>query len=138
MKRLITSLLVSFLFCSGGISHAAEPTAAWQVEWKKVVAAAKKEGRFNFYVGRYGTEIFLNEFRKEYPEIKVVTVNGTGNDLATRILTEVRAGKVLADLFSGGANTNYNLLYKKEAYLHLHRQPDFIIALFQYDTGKSQ
>ena len=77
MKRLITSLLMSFLFCSGGISHAAEPTAAWQVEWKKVVAAAKKEGRFNFYVGRYGTEVFLNEFRKEYPEIKVVTVNGT-------------------------------------------------------------
>jgi len=28
-------------------------------------------------VGRYGTEVFLNEFRKEYPEIKVVTVNGT-------------------------------------------------------------
>ena len=27
--------------------------------------------------GRYGTEVFLNEFRKEYPEIKVVTVNGT-------------------------------------------------------------
>jgi len=65
--------------------------------------AAKKEGRLNFYVGRYGTETFLNEFRKEYPEVKVVTVNGTGNDLATRILTEVRAGKVLADLFSGGA-----------------------------------
>jgi hypothetical protein len=27
--------------------------------------------------GSFGTEVFLNEFRKEYPEIKVVTVNGT-------------------------------------------------------------
>ena len=112
MKRLITSLLMSFLFCSVRISHAAELTPGWQQEWEKTVSAAKKEGRLNLYVGRYGTEIFLNEFRKEYPEIKVVTVNGTGNDLGTRILAEARAGKVLADLFSGGANTNYNLLYK--------------------------
>ncbi len=104
--------LVALLFFLGTISHAAEPRQPWQHEWEKTLQAAKKEGRLNFYVGRYGTEAFLNEFRKEYPEVKVVTVNGTGNDLATRILTEVRAGKVLADLFSGGANTNYNLLYK--------------------------
>src|SRR6266436_805342 len=43
----------------------------------KTVQAANKEGRLNLHVGRYGTEVFLNEFRKEYPEIKVVTVNGT-------------------------------------------------------------
>jgi hypothetical protein len=112
MKRLITSLLMSFLFCSVRISYAAEPKPGWQQEWEKTVEAAKKEGRLNLYVGRYGTEVFLNEFRKEYPAIKLVTVNGTGNDLGTRILAEARAGKVLADLFSGGANTNYNLLYK--------------------------
>jgi ABC-type Fe3+ transport system substrate-binding protein len=104
--------LVTLLFLFASVSHTAEPKQAWQQEWEKTVQAAKKEGRLNFYVGRYGTEAFLNEFRKEYPEIKVVTVNGTGNDLATRILSEVRAGKTLADLFSGGANTNYNLLYK--------------------------
>src|SRR5262249_9396508 len=90
-------------FFLGTVSDAAEPKQPWQQEWEKTLQAAKKEGRLNFYVGRYGTETFLNEFRKEYPEVKVVTVNGTGNDLATRILTEVRAGKVLADLFSGGA-----------------------------------
>ncbi len=106
---------MSFLFCPTTISRAAEPKPSWRQEWEKTLEAAKKEGRLNLYVGRYGTEVFLNEFRKEYPEIKVVTVNGTGNDLATRILTEVRAGKVLADLFSGGANTNYNLLYKGKA-----------------------
>src|ERR671919_3016409 len=75
--------------------------------WEKTLAAAKKEGKLNFYVGRYGTEPLLNEFRKEFPEIRLVTVNGTGNSLGTRILTELRAGNVVADLFSGGANTNY-------------------------------
>ncbi|HEU4341395.1 MAG TPA: extracellular solute-binding protein [Candidatus Binatia bacterium] len=103
---------MTFVLCSGIHARAAASKPAREQEWEKTLAAAKKEGRFNFYVGRYGTEAFLNEFRKEYPEIKVVTVNGTGNDLATRILSEVRARKILADLFSGGANTNYNLLYK--------------------------
>ena len=57
----------------------------------------------------------LNEFRKEFPEIKLVTVNGAGNTLGTRIITETRAGHVLADLFSGGANTNYEVLYEGKA-----------------------
>jgi len=93
----------------------AESKAAWQASWEKTVAAAKKEGRLNFYVGRYGTEPLLNEFRKEYPEIKIVSVNGTGNSLGTRILSEIRAGKFVTDLYSGGANTNYELLYKGKA-----------------------
>lgn len=116
MKNFILFLLVSLIVHPGATACAADARPAWQAEWEKTLETAKKEGRFNFYVGRYGTEVFLNEFRKEYPEIKVVTVNGTGNDLATRVLSEIRAGKVLADLFSGGANTNYNLLYKGKAF----------------------
>jgi ABC-type glycerol-3-phosphate transport system substrate-binding protein len=81
-------------------------------EWEKTVAAAKKEGRLNLYVGRYGSEPLLSEFCKDYPEIKISGVNGQGSQLATRILAEARAGKVIADIYSGGANTNYNLLYK--------------------------
>jgi ABC-type glycerol-3-phosphate transport system substrate-binding protein len=87
----------------------------WRADWDRTVAAAKKEGRLNFYVGRYGSEPLLNEFRKEFPEIKLVTVNGAGNTLGTRIIAELRAGNVLADLFSGGANTNYEILYEGKA-----------------------
>ena len=83
--------------------------------WEKTLAAAKKEGKLNFYVGRYGTEPLLNEFRKEFPEIQLVSVNGTGNSLGTRIIGEMRAGRVVADLFSGGANTNYEVLYQGKA-----------------------
>ena len=100
---------VIWLFCvlvvtSNGSVFAADTKPAWQATWEQTVAAAKKEGRLNFYVGRYGTEPLLNEFRKEFPEIRLVTVNGTGNSLGTRIIAELRAGNVVADLFSGGAN----------------------------------
>ena len=94
---------------------AADAKPAWQATWEQTVAAAKKEGRLNFYVGRYGTEPLLNEFRKEFPEIRLVTVNGAGNSLGTRIIAELRAGNVVADLFSGGANTNYEMLYEGKA-----------------------
>jgi hypothetical protein len=89
--------------------QAAEPR--WQLEWEKTVAAAKKEGRLNFYVGHYGSEPLLNEFRKEFPEIKIFSTNGTGNSLGTRIVAEARAGSALADLYSGGAVTNFEILY---------------------------
>jgi iron(III) transport system substrate-binding protein len=90
----------------------ADAKPAWQLQWEQTLAAAKKEGRLNFYVGRYGSEPLLSEFRKEFPEIKLVTVNGTGNSLGTRIIAEARAGHVIADLFSGGANTNFEVLYE--------------------------
>jgi iron(III) transport system substrate-binding protein len=47
--------------------------------------------------------------KKEFPEIRITSVNGTGDQLATRIAAEARAGKVIADLYSGGPNSNYNL-----------------------------
>ena len=102
------------LLCAGTL-FAADAKPSWQATWEKTVAAAKKEGKLNFYVGRYGSEPLLNEFRKEFPEIKLVTVNGAGNTLGTRIITEIRAGDVVADLFSGGANTNYDILYQGKA-----------------------
>jgi ABC-type Fe3+ transport system substrate-binding protein len=105
----LSRLIITLLLLAGVETRAkaAEPQA-----WERTVAAAKKEGRLNLYVGRYGSEPLLNEFRKDYPDIKIVSVNGPGSDLATRILTESRSGKIIADIYSGGASTNYNLLYK--------------------------
>ena len=117
MKKIPYVILFScglFLTLAGS-SFAAEPKPSWQATWEKTLAAAKKEGKLNFYVGRYGTEPLLNEFRKEFPEIQLVSVNGTGNSLGTRITGEMRAGRVVADLFSGGANTNYEVLYQGKA-----------------------
>lgn len=104
MKSIaILSLLFLLLVSSSATLLAADAQPSWQASWDRTVAAAKQEGRLNFYVGRYGSEPLLNEFRKEFPEIKIFSTNGTGNSLGTRIVTEVRAGSVLADLYSGGA-----------------------------------
>src|SRR5688572_12838546 len=110
---VVLAAIVSLLAVT--LSNAADAKQAAQLTWEKTLAAAKKEGRLNLYVGRYGTEPLLNEFRKEFPEIKIVSVNGTGNSLGTRIITEMRANNVVADLFSGGANTNHEVLYEGKA-----------------------
>jgi len=113
--RLVILIFFGAILLSAGTLFAADSKSGWQATWEKTVAAAKKEGKLNFYVGRYGSEPLLNEFRKDFPEIKLVTVNGAGNTLGTRIITEIRAGNVVADLFSGGANTNYDILYQGKA-----------------------
>lgn len=107
-KSFAITLLVS-LFLS---TMKTELQADWKGDWEKVVEEAKKEGRLNLYVGRYGQPALLDEFKKDYPEIKVVSVNGTGDQIATRIVAEVRAGKTLADIYSGGPNSNFNFLYR--------------------------
>ena len=116
MKASLTiSLLLALVSPWRVAVWAADAKPSWQMSWEKTLAAAKKEGKLNFYVGRYGSEPLLNEFRKEFPEIKLITVNGSGNSLGTRIIAEMRAGHVVADLFSGGANTNYEVLYEGKA-----------------------
>ena len=99
-------LLLSLIFLTADLH------ADWSSDWKQTVAAAKKEGRLNLYVGRYGQAALLDEFNKDYPEIKVVSVNGTGDQLATRIAAEARAGKIIADIYSGGPNSSYSSLYR--------------------------
>jgi iron(III) transport system substrate-binding protein len=106
------SLSLLGLLLAVGTARAADAKPSWQAQWDKTIAAAKKEGRLNLYVGRYGSEKLLDEFRKEFPEIKIVPTNGAGNSLGTRIVSEARAGAMLADLYSGGAVTNYEILYK--------------------------
>jgi hypothetical protein len=115
--NVVLAVSVSFLgfLFPVATAHTAEAKPSWQVTWENTLVAAKKEGQLNFYVGRYGSEKLLNEFRKEFPEIKVIGTNGTGNSLGTRIVAEARAGNVLADLYSGGAVTNFEILYKGKA-----------------------
>jgi iron(III) transport system substrate-binding protein len=87
--------------------------ADWKQEWEKTLQAAKKEGQVTVYVYRY--EAAFERFRAEYPDIKVNAVSATGSQLGLRIMAERRGGKYLADLFSSGANTNFNVLYKAKA-----------------------
>jgi iron(III) transport system substrate-binding protein len=91
-------------------AHAMAAQENWSKEWEQTLAAAKKEGRVNVYIYRY--ERLLADFRKDYPGINVVSVTGRGNELTNRIIAERRAGKFIADVYSGGTNSLYNTLYK--------------------------
>jgi len=94
--------------------------ADWTKEWEKILEAAKKEGQVSIYLcstcsGTNRYEAILDEFKKEYREIKVVIVTGSGAQLVQREMAERRAGKYLADIHGGGANGAFNTLYKGKA-----------------------
>jgi iron(III) transport system substrate-binding protein len=104
-----TVMVVSLL----SLANSACAQSDWQKEWEKTLAAAKKEGQVNIYIYRY--EGLLQDFRRDYPGINVVSVTGRGNEMTNRIIAERRAGKFIADVYSGGTNSLYNTLYKGKA-----------------------
>ena len=85
----------------------------WKSDWEKLVKAAKEDGR----LAVYGTTIFEDVckfFQKAYPEIKVSFVVGRGADVAPRLMQERRAGKYLADIYTGGMHSAYELFYRNK------------------------
>jgi iron(III) transport system substrate-binding protein len=111
IKKLVSiALFTGCLLMSAGPTHA---QSEWKKDWEKTLAEAKKEGQVTVYIYRY--ERLLVDFRKEYPGINVISVTGRGNELTSRIMAERRAGKYIADVYSGGTGGNYNVLYKGKA-----------------------
>ena len=101
LTRLILLLLV--IMQSLSLSHGAESKPAWQVEWEKSLAAAKREGEVRLWGDQEITHPdIIAAFTKQYPFIKAVTVTGRVGDLMPRIIAERRAGRFLADIYSGG------------------------------------
>jgi iron(III) transport system substrate-binding protein len=100
-KRLAVIVILWLLFA--GLSQAGESKPASQTDWEKVVAGAKKEGEVRLWGDQEITHPdIVAAFAKEYPFIKPVTVSGRVGELMPRVIAERRAGKYLADLYSGG------------------------------------
>ena len=96
-------LLFAILLQSFGFCLAADSKPGWQAEWDKIVAATKKEGEVRLWGDQEITHPdIVAAFTKEYPFIRPVTVSGRVGELMPRIIAERRAGKYLADLYSGG------------------------------------
>ena len=84
-----------------------------QAEWEKVLAAAEKEGEINIYgQGRAGVGKAIQAFGQVYPKIKINFIEGSGSELAKKIMAEQRAAKHLVDLSVGGGGTMV-LVYHK-------------------------
>jgi iron(III) transport system substrate-binding protein len=100
-NRLPVIVILWLLFAR--LSQAAESKPASQTDLEKVIAAAKKEGEVRLWGDQEITHPdIIAAFTKEYPFIRPVTVNGRVGELMPRIIAERRAGKYLADLYSGG------------------------------------
>ena len=100
-------------FSLGMVGEVLAAPANWQKDWEQTVAAAKREGQVTVYIYRY--DGLLQDFKREFPDINVVSVAGRGNALTTRIMSERRAGKFLVDVYSAGPGGTYNVLYKGKA-----------------------
>ena len=79
-----------------------------QSQWEVTLDAAKKEGKVNIYMYRYGK--VLDVFRTDYPEIRPFLLTGTGAQIITKIMAERRAGRNLADVIGLGSS-NYRILH---------------------------
>lgn len=109
---MLAVIFIAFL-CLARAGFAAESKPAWQNDWEKTVAAAEKEGQLTPYIFENGpvTVETVQAFEKTFPKIKVNQLRGRGNDLGPRIIAERRAGKYLADIFTGGKGTAHATLY---------------------------
>jgi len=107
------SCLVTGLFLLLAASNSRAAQVDWKKDWEQTLAAARKEGQVTIYIYRY--EGLLQDFKREFSGINVVSVTGRGNELTNRIMAERRAGKFLVDVYSGGTNSLYNTLYKGKA-----------------------
>jgi iron(III) transport system substrate-binding protein len=85
--------------------------ADWKTDWDQTVKAAEKEGQVNVYIAGYSAIVDSGVFQKSYPKIKVVSATGSGTDLTTRLAAERRAGRYIADVYNGGGNSLYQVLY---------------------------
>jgi iron(III) transport system substrate-binding protein len=99
----LINLVAALSFALPATAYGAESKPPWQQEWDKIIAAAKKEGEVRLWGDQEITHPdIIATFTKEYPAIKPVTVSGRVGDLMPRIIAERRAGKFLADIYSGG------------------------------------
>jgi iron(III) transport system substrate-binding protein len=103
MKQTVLHGVLVLLLCLATVTIAADSKPASQTEWEKVLAGAKKEGEVRLWGDQEITHPdIIAAFGKQYPFIKPVTVTGRVGDLMPRIIAERRAGKYLADIYSGG------------------------------------
>ena len=101
--------------------NGAEGRADWKMEWESTLQAARKEGRVMFYAStRYDGVIAA--FQKRFPDIKMTSVIGRSSEHAQRIMAERRAGKRIADLYTGAVSVTYNILYKAKAFAPIRPQ----------------
>ncbi len=80
-------------------------------EWKKVLEAAKKEGKLVMSgdSSQEWRKALVDLFREDHPEIQIEYTGVSGRDFAMRIRQEREMGQKLWDLRGGGTTTLYEM-----------------------------
>lgn len=107
ITKLSSAMIKSLLTLLFLIAASREARGDWQADWEKTLAGAKREGQVTVYMSGY--DAVLPAFQKAYPQVRLVGVTGRGVQLGQRLLSERRAGKYLADVYSGGSTTIFTL-----------------------------
>lgn len=80
--------------------------AAWEEEWEKWMAGAKREGKLVLYsTGGFTLRTGLVQGFKQRFGIDMEVVSGKGAEMAEKLMSERRAGLYLVDAYVGGATT---------------------------------
>jgi iron(III) transport system substrate-binding protein len=104
-RSLVRLALLTPLAALGRPRAAAAQTA--DAEWRRVIEAAKKEGKVVVYNGAVGTPALpkvLAAFESRYG-IRTELLEARASELRERIRTEQAAGKVLGDVSHNGSTT---------------------------------
>jgi iron(III) transport system substrate-binding protein len=91
--------------------------SAWQGEWERTVAAARREGLV-VVAGAPG-QLYrqaMSRFEQAYPDVKLEYVGVSGRDFAPKVLAERRADQFLWDVHLGGPGTPINFLKPEGAF----------------------
>jgi iron(III) transport system substrate-binding protein len=109
MKKFAGLLFLHSIFIAAIVSAAERKP--WPTEWDSTVKAAKAEKELALFCEpTIEAQHALMQFQKAYPEIQLKLNPIGAREFATRVLAERRAGKYLADVFSGGTTTPSQVL----------------------------
>ncbi|MBM2802754.1 MAG: Extracellular solute-binding protein [Deltaproteobacteria bacterium] len=117
LTPLITALATAVVIVFATFNNpafAADAKSAAPSEWERTVEAAKKEAKLNVYLW-HGSDLekVVQRFEKKYPDIKLTTVGGRGSSFITRITSEIRAGKYIADVCICGVTSPFKIFYEQ-------------------------
>ena len=65
---------------------------------KILIEGAKREGQFTLYTSHTWFKTFVGEFEKKYPFVRASQWRNDSKNIIRKVLEEVRAGRVLADI----------------------------------------
>ena len=89
----------------------ASPAPAQEVDWSRLVSAAKQEGVVVVAMSpsQARRTFFLRQWKEDYPEIQLSLTNAP-RSFVPQLVAERSAGKFLWDVYAGGPNTGISLI----------------------------